>query len=138
MWRWYLNSSFQPYNYYIKTYGRGWWDKYQYQLFGMHVEEKDEKGREYTGRRKQWETGIDKLREKHCSNKNWLCKQTWKKYIRTDLPRTIFFNINVFFILLSSESTLVFVWFNKAQFFQLTLYKFIVLAFWAWIRQPFG
>ena len=42
----------------------------------------------------------------------------------------IFFNIILsIFIFLSSESTLVFVWFIKAQFFQLTLYKFIILGF---------
>ena len=43
---------------------------------------------------------------------------------------TIFFNIILsIFILLSFESTLVFVWFIKVQFFQPALYKFIILGF---------
>ena len=43
---------------------------------------------------------------------------------------TIFFNIILsIFILLSFESTLVFVRFIKVQFFQPALYKFIILGF---------
>jgi len=56
-----MNSGFQPYSYYIKTSGRCWWDKYQHQLSGLHVEGKDERGRDYKRRKRQWERGIEKL-----------------------------------------------------------------------------
>ena len=29
MKKWYLNSVFQPYCYYVKIYEKDWWDKYQ-------------------------------------------------------------------------------------------------------------
>ena len=68
MWKWYLNSGFQPYSFYTKTSRRCWWDKYQYQPPGLPVERKDEGGREYKRGKRQWEKGIEKLREKDCRN----------------------------------------------------------------------
>ena len=40
-----MNSEFQVYSYYMKTYERCWWDKEQYQPSGVHVEGRDEKER---------------------------------------------------------------------------------------------
>ena len=57
MWKWCLNSGFQPYSYYIKTYGECWWDKYPNRPSDMHVEGGDEKERQYKRRRTKWEKG---------------------------------------------------------------------------------
>ena len=40
--KWYLNSNFQPYSYYLKTLGRCWWDKDQHLQSDLHVEGGDE------------------------------------------------------------------------------------------------
>ena len=58
----------------------------------------------------------------------------------SDLAEDVFSsNINPFvFILFSFQSTLVFVWIIKAQFFQPTLYKFIILGFLGLSPPTFG
>ena len=66
IWRWCLNSEFQPYSYYIRTYGECWWDKYPNRPSSMHVEDGDEKERQYKRRRSEWEKGG--IGKKHCSN----------------------------------------------------------------------
>jgi len=63
MWRWCLNSGFQPYNYYIMTYEDCWWDKYPNQLSRMHVEGEDESKRQYKMRMSEWEEEIRKRRK---------------------------------------------------------------------------
>ena len=63
MWKWCLNSRFQPYNYYVRTYGEYWWDKYPNQPSRMHVESGDESERQYKMRRSEWEKGIGKRRK---------------------------------------------------------------------------
>ena len=50
MWRWYLNNDFQPFSYYLKILGKGWWDKDEDQPSGLHVEGRDENGKEYKRR----------------------------------------------------------------------------------------
>ena len=59
-----MNSSYQPYSYYTETCGRGWWDKYQHQPAGMHVEGKGEGKREYEREKMQGEKGVEKLKRK--------------------------------------------------------------------------
>ena len=41
----YLNNNFQPYNYYLKTLGRCWWNKNQHLQSNLHGEGGDERGR---------------------------------------------------------------------------------------------
>ena len=43
MRKWYLNSSFQPYSYSLKTSGKCWYNKDQHQQSNLHVEGKDER-----------------------------------------------------------------------------------------------
>ena len=66
--------------------------------------------------------------------KNQTCNHTCEDYIRIDLlgpvPRTIFLNLIQFISLsLWIESTLFVIQLILTQFFQSTLYKFIVLGF---------
>ena len=68
MRKWYLNSSFQPYNYSPKTLGEGWCDKNQVQQSNLHVEGKNKEEGEYKIERRPWRKGIEKLREKHRGN----------------------------------------------------------------------
>ena len=41
--KWYLNSSFQSYNYYPKTSRKCWCDKNQHQQSDLHVDDRDER-----------------------------------------------------------------------------------------------
>ena len=43
MRKWYLNSSFQPYNYSSKILEMCWCDKDQHQQSNLHVEDRDER-----------------------------------------------------------------------------------------------
>ena len=63
-----MNSSYQPYSYYAKTYGRGWWDKYQHQPSGKHMKGKGEEKGEYKKEKTQGEKRIRKTTREHCSN----------------------------------------------------------------------
>ena len=75
------------------------------------------------------------VKENIVAIKNWTCNQTWEKYIKIDLFRCaeeIFFMLNLsIFILLSFESTLVVIWFIKAQFSNLHCTNSLFWAFWA-------
>ena len=52
MWRWYLNSVFQPYSYYIEADERCRWDKYQHKPSDIHVWSENEKGGWYKRKRR--------------------------------------------------------------------------------------
>ena len=85
MRKWYLNNSFQPYSYSPKTLGMGWCDKDQHQQSNLHVEDRDERERQYKIEGKPWEKRIGELREKDRSHKNCTCNQFQGLYTRTNL-----------------------------------------------------
>ena len=59
-----MNSVFQPYSYYVKTYERYKWDKYQHRPANTHVEEGEEKEGEYIKKGGKQERGIENSQEK--------------------------------------------------------------------------
>ena len=81
IWKWYLNSNYQPYNYSQRlqegTDGTG--INVRNVVYTWRVEMKE--GRLYKRERIPWGEGIGELREKHCKNKNRTCNQIQKRYI---------------------------------------------------------
>ena len=82
MRKWYLNSTFQSYSYFqrFQEDADGIMINTSNLMYTWRVEMKER--REYKiERRPRWR-GIEKRREKHCSNKNYICNQIQKKYIQ--------------------------------------------------------
>ena len=82
MWKWYLNSNFQPYSYsQILQEGADWIEINARNLvYTWRVEMKE--WRQYKKERIPREEGIGELREKYCKNKNRTCNQIQKSYIQ--------------------------------------------------------
>jgi len=53
MWRRCLNSGFQPYSYYMRTYKKCLWDKYPDQPSRVHVEGGNRRRRQYKMRKRE-------------------------------------------------------------------------------------
>ena len=70
MWKWYLNSNFQPhsYSYRFQEGVDGIGINARNLVYMWRVEMKE--GRQYKRERIPWEVGIEKLKEKHCNNRN--------------------------------------------------------------------
>ena len=82
IWKWYLNSNFQPYNYSLKLQKdtNGTRINVKNVVYTWRVDMKE--GRPYKRERIPWGEGIRELREKHCKNKNRTCNQIQKRYIQ--------------------------------------------------------
>ena len=85
MRKWYLNSTFQPYNYSqrLQKGADGIRINTSNLMYMWMVEIKERREYKIEGRLK-WK-GIKELREEYCSTKNYTCNQIQELYIRTYL-----------------------------------------------------
>ena len=142
MWRWYLNNGFEPYNYYMQTSRRCWWNKYQHQHLACtwRVKMKGEgsiKGEGGT-ERKGWRS-----RKKYYSNQEPKLysnlQEIYKNWSSWTMPRTIFFTLNQYiFIFLSFKPTLFVIQIILVQFFNSLSTNSLFWACWAWVHSSFG